>query len=187
MTAPARLLLLEGDFLSQRMAVAMLEGEGFEVDTKEAPGVLYDAVIRGVATPVDRDVLLAAVAALRSLPDGVLDLEIVEQLRLLGRDVDEVGFFPELVEQFVVDGDDRLAGVRAAASAVDFTTVSRLAHALKGAGGQLGGRRLADACTAMQEAAETGVPAAVDVAIADVGREYALLCAALTDEVARAR
>ena len=162
----------------------MLEAAGYTVDTAEASGVSYDAVLRDVPEAVDRVGLLAVVAALVS-PAAALDLEVVERLRVLGREVQADRFFAELVVQFVGDTDVRLAGMRAAVHGVHFGTIERLAHALKGAAAHLGGVRLVAACITLEDAAEAGVADAIASALAIVEREYAILRQALDDEVER--
>ena len=166
-----------------KAAVAVLEAAGYAVDTVEAAGVTYDVVLRGVAKPVERHGLLAMVAALESSAGAALDVETVERLHVLGRDVQADRFVAELVEQFVVDTGVRLVAMRDAVNVVDLDAVGRLAHALRGAAGQLGGRRLVAACVTLEDAVEAGAADEVGSALAVVEREYGILQLALAAEV----
>jgi HPt (histidine-containing phosphotransfer) domain-containing protein len=83
----------------------------------------------------------------------------------------------ELVELFVRELPTRLADLRAAIASGDFTTVRRLAHQLKGAGGSHGFPQLGPPAWKVEQAATQvdagGATAALEELIAVCGRTRA--------------
>jgi two-component system sensor histidine kinase/response regulator len=121
-----------------------------------------------LAKPFSKDALLALVsrsvrngASMTSaLPGGeqasateiTIDVHVLDELRILGG-TDEQGFLAELVDQFVRDTEPRLVRLREALELGDALGVGRIAHSIRGSSSQLGGRRLAQACTALEKTA----------------------------------
>ena len=219
------LLLAEDNLINQRVALAMLSGAGYRVDTvlNGAQAVLavaahaYDAVLMDcqmpeldgyeataairalegpgqhtpiiamtagarredrqrcldegmdgyLSKPVSKDALLALVA--RSVKDtavltavlppsdralaseSTIDQAVFEELRILGG-LDR-SFLTELVDQFGRETEPCLVELRAAVQMGDTSAVARIAHSIKGSSSQLGGRRLAMSCAALERKA----------------------------------
>jgi CheY-like chemotaxis protein/HPt (histidine-containing phosphotransfer) domain-containing protein len=124
-----------------------------------------------LAKPVSKDALLALVARLVKngpttdpLPlddragaaDVAIDRALLDQLLVL-EETAEQGFVADLVGQFVLDTEPLLVQLREAVDVGDTLCVSRIAHAIKGSGSQLGGRRLALSCGRLETRATAGV------------------------------
>jgi PAS domain S-box-containing protein len=111
-----------------------------------------------LAKPVSKDALLAMVAqSLKNRPAGdvTIDREVLDKLRVLGKDADQ-DFLGELVDDFVRDTEPLLVEMRTILEAGDGPAVGRLAHRLKGSCGELGGRRLASSCDRLERHVKGG-------------------------------
>jgi PAS domain S-box-containing protein len=125
-----------------------------------------------LAKPVSKDALLAlllrSIRAAASTPAPVpppvvratptevtLDPSIFHELRALG-EAAQHDLVTEVSEQFLTDTEPLLVELRDAAERGDAFAVGRIAHRIKGGSSQLGGRRLASACTELERAARTG-------------------------------
>ena len=78
-----------------------------------------------------------------------LDVEVLGDLGLLDEGMGAM--LAELVDAFVGVTEGHLRELRSSAADGDVPGVRRLAHTVKGSGGQLGGRALAAACTRLEE------------------------------------
>jgi len=96
-------------------------------------------------------------------PAPPLDEGVLASLRGLA-DPDGPDLLAELVELFMTDAPPRLAGIAQAVASSDAEALRRCAHALKGASGTLGARRLADVCGALEAAGRAGTTEGVDLA-----------------------
>ncbi len=77
----------------------------------------------------------------------VLDRAVVDELEALGGEE----LLSELVTLFVSETTPLLAELRAAFESGDAAGVARLGHRVKGSSSQLGGSRLAAACSALEQ------------------------------------
>ena len=224
-----RLLLAEDNPINQKVAVAMLSGGGYRVDTvangtaavDAAAARPYDAILMDcqmpelngyeataairaqegagrhtpiiamtagarredrdrclaagmdayLAKPVSKDALLALVAwsmkegrAMDAQPpraghaaarERTIDLAVLDELRAVG-DAVEQDLLAELVDRFAHDTEPLLVELRGAVESGDAPAVGRIAHAIKGSCGQLGGRRLASSCGRLEGKATAG-------------------------------
>ncbi|NNN04918.1 MAG: response regulator [Elusimicrobia bacterium] len=127
-----------------------------------------------VPKPVKTEDLARALAAWTS----PLDAAALEQVRELtsGAGPDA---FADLIKTFVRDSECRIADLRAAFQAGDAAGALHAAHALKGAAGSLGARRLAQLCVRLEAAAGSGRTAGLGTLIAAVEAEFTRVCAAL--------
>jgi signal transduction histidine kinase/HPt (histidine-containing phosphotransfer) domain-containing protein len=110
-----------------------------------------------LAKPVSKDALLALVAhSLAPDPsvEALVDLEVLDQIRLLGGGASDL--LDELVEQFATDSEPLLVELHDAFASDNAAEVVRIGHSLKGASAQLGGRRLASSCGRLEHHAATG-------------------------------
>lgn len=87
----------------------------------------------------------------------LFDPAVIDGLLALG----DPAFLDELLALFVEDLDSRLPRLREAVAAGDLVTIGSDAHALKGAAGNIGARRVADAATALEQQARAQDPAAL--------------------------
>ena len=77
----------------------------------------------------------------------------------------------ELAEVFFSEADMRLAELREAAGRGDAAGLTRAAHTLKGASGNMGARRLAALCQELEEAGHSGDLSKVRDLLPDVETE----------------
>jgi two-component system sensor histidine kinase/response regulator len=151
-----------------------------------------------LAKPVSKDALLALVArSVRRAPvtnapllaghtaaaETTIDRAVINELRVLGM-ATEHDFVGELIDQFVRETDLRLIELRQALAVDDVAAVRRIAHAIKGSSGQLGGRRLALSCGRLERKTESGRVSGGDLDLREVEFDYRELHLALTQQVA---
>ena len=102
-----------------------------------------------------------------------LDVEVLGGLGLL-----DEGMGPslaDLIDAFTSVTDAHLRELHDSVDTGDIPGVRRLAHTVKGSGGQLGGRALAGACTRLEEWCETGPLASGVAAVHEVEVAYRAL------------
>jgi HPt (histidine-containing phosphotransfer) domain-containing protein len=182
MSDQLHVLVVEDDWMSRKLAVAILETAGHHVDTEPRPGADYDVVLRDIPKPVREDGVLRALTARGAAQQ--LDRSVLDELHRLGADVGDDGLVAGLVAQFDDDAGARLVALRDAVAAGDWTVVARVAHAVKGSAAQLGGVGLAAACVGLQRAAEAD-GAGIGAALSAVEVAFARLREALQDELRR--
>jgi HPt (histidine-containing phosphotransfer) domain-containing protein len=83
--------------------------------------------------------------------EQVLDMSVVEELLALSDDGDPE-LLLDLIQMFLGDGPEKVRAITEGLQAGDFEKMERAAHSLKGSSGNLGARRLQDACERMQSA-----------------------------------
>jgi CheY-like chemotaxis protein/HPt (histidine-containing phosphotransfer) domain-containing protein len=124
-----------------------------------------------LAKPVQKEALLEKVSrviggstrtanfipdgSLIEMEDSIIDLRVIEGLRLLG-DATNGGLFAQLLDEFVRETESLLIELRCALEGGDHRAVGRLAHTMKGSADQLGGRRLARTCGRLEEKCKLG-------------------------------
>ena len=151
-----------------------------------------------LSKPVSKDALLALVA--RSVNPGsvgnaaprlvhhataaemTIDPAVLDELRVLGN-ATEQDFVAELVEQFVHDTELRLVELRNALEVEDAGAVARIAHSIKGSGGQLGGRRLALSCGRLERKAANGRLSEARIDLREVEFDFLELRGVLTQQL----
>jgi CheY-like chemotaxis protein/HPt (histidine-containing phosphotransfer) domain-containing protein len=151
-----------------------------------------------LAKPISKDALLALVA--RSVQAGpgiafapptvrkvrgresVLDRAVFGELLGLG-EADKEGFLTDLIGQFVSDTEQRLVELRHALEDGDILALARIAHDINGAGGQLGGRRLASSCSRLEAKVAAGSRTDRKIDVDAVEADYRELCGVLQDEL----
>ncbi|HVC69403.1 MAG TPA: response regulator [Acidimicrobiales bacterium] len=156
-----------------------------------------------VSKPVSKDALLALVASsvtsgraasgtlAPSAPKAVkgpvhqvtIDRTAFDDLRLLGEQAGE-GFLADLVGQFVTDTELLLADLRLAMKIDDAPAVARMAHSIKGASDQLGGRRFALSCSRLERMATADSLVDCQDLLQELEHDYRDLRQALAREVA---
>jgi len=107
------------------------------------------------------------------LPDS-LDRERVEMVRELLEEV-----FAETIEAFLQHTSTQLAAFHEAIAQNDTTTVSYIAHTLKGSSGNIGATRLSALCEQLMHASKISLPAEVGQHIAHIEMEFTRVHAAL--------
>lgn len=95
--------------------------------------------------------------------EGVLDAAQLGDLRELAASIDDPGFLPRLVDQYLSQVESQLGELRQAAGRGDATVLRAVAHSLKGASATVGASEVAAACAALEQAAAEGSPAAKDL------------------------
>ena len=111
-----------------------------------------------------------------------IDPAVLDELRVLGR-ATEQDFVGELVEQFIHDTELRLVELRNALEVDDAVAVTRIAHSIKGSGGQLGGRRLALSCGRLERKAANGRLPEARLDLREVEFDYRELRGVLTQQL----
>jgi PAS domain S-box-containing protein len=140
------------------------------------PGVQTDVeTVRRVvnAAPQTGETPRNSVAASEPPVDEIIESIFLKDLRSM-RDI-----LPELLETFQSDVLPRLAAMRVAVSNGDRESLVRAAHGVKGAAGNIGGRRLAELCHQLEEQGRAGSVERADALFPEVEAEYWKLCAAL--------
>jgi HPt (histidine-containing phosphotransfer) domain-containing protein len=148
-----------------------------------------------VSKPVSKDALLSLVA--RSVRNGgpetyappgsahnvtlevVMDREVIDDLRRLGEPTGDE-FLADIVGQFITDTELLLLDLRSAIAIDDAPVVARIAHGIKGSSDQLGGRRLALACSRLERLATADSLLDGKAILVEIDVEYQDLCRALT-------
>jgi len=107
----------------------------------------------------------------RAIGNGeVLDARVLAGLREYQRP-GEPDFLTHLVSIFLDDLSIRLESIRNAQTRSDLETLRSAAHALKGASGELGAKRLHDLCVELEATARSGILAAVQPLVREVEDE----------------
>jgi len=104
-------------------------------------------------------------------PRPVLDLEVVNSLRLL----DEEGgpsLFEELIDLFFEDVPAQLSSMRSALDAGDVKTLTRAAHTLKSSSANLGASRLSGICFELEKLGRSGSLEGAESLIASTGEAF---------------
>jgi HPt (histidine-containing phosphotransfer) domain-containing protein len=123
-------------------------------------------------------------ASQTSGPESTFDLAALEELRTLGKSIGPE-FLPELVDLFEQDTELLLIELRAAAEVRDVDAVSRIAHNIKGGGGQLGARQLASSCSRLERACEVGSVSVNQTDLHEVEMDYIELRRALRAQMSQ--
>lgn len=110
----------------------------------------------------------------------------VGKLRASLEDVGVPAVFRELVAVFLHDTPDRLAALRAAATAGDARAVRFAAHTLKGTCGYLGAEGLVRICRELEAVASAGAVAPDLPLLAELDAEFRRVRAALEHELGEA-
>ncbi|QIN80145.1 PAS domain S-box protein [Rubrobacter marinus] len=122
----------------------------------------------------------AAVAPSLDGPEGVLDRAVIESLRELQRE-GEPDIVSELATMFSEDASLRLAELQEAVDEGDAAKVERVAHALKGASGNMGAKLVAALCHELQDVGSSGDLAGVPGLLGRLEKELARAIAALLE------
>jgi HPt (histidine-containing phosphotransfer) domain-containing protein len=141
-----------------------------------------------LAKPLTKALLLALVARFVGTGEAgreptepvepTVDLEVLDELRRIGvrSDQDLLG---DLTAVFLEESEPLVVSLRSSFEAGDAADVGRLAHLLRGSSGQLGGRRLSQACGRLEQNAADGGLDDGDGALRDVEVGFGDLCRAL--------
>jgi HPt (histidine-containing phosphotransfer) domain-containing protein len=119
-----------------------------------------------------------------STPENTFDVAALQELRTLGEDIGQ-DLLPELVELFVQDTELLLVQLREAVEGCDVGAASRIAHNIKGGGGQLGARQLASSCSRLEQAAAAGFRAVSQTELHEVEMDFVELRRALTQQLSQ--
>jgi HPt (histidine-containing phosphotransfer) domain-containing protein len=112
------------------------------------------------------------------------DLAALQELRTLGESIGPE-FLPELVDLFVHDTELLLIELREAMAAHDGVAVGRIAHNIKGGGGQLGARQLALSCSRLERAADLDFRSVNHTDLHEVEMDYVELRQALRQQMSQ--
>ena len=156
------------------------------MDSYLSKPVSKDALLSLVARSVtNRPVTVTALGPAAPVDEIVFDEAIFEDLQALAEGADE-GFLAGLVEHFVLDTEPRLVGLKVALKAGDCAEVARIAHAIRGGCGQMGGRRLASSCSRLERKALAEEITGGQAEMQEVEFDFQELCRTLTLQVAAA-
>jgi len=97
--------------------------------------------------------------------DKHIDREVLSVLR----EVMEDGY-PELLDTFLADSENRLLELRETA---DAKVLSEVAHSFKGSAGNMGAVRLAELCQRLESDAKGNSPAQIAKLVAEISSEFA--------------
>lgn len=100
-----------------------------------------------------------------------MDLSVIEGLREL-REPDEPDPMAELIDLYLADSPNRLAGMKEAAAAGDAKGLKAAVHGLKGSSSNLGARTLGSLCGALEERAAAGELEGAEKSIQRIHEEY---------------
>ncbi|RMG45226.1 MAG: PAS domain S-box protein [Acidobacteria bacterium] len=89
--------------------------------------------------------------------ESPLDPEVLDALRALQDDDDDVNLLSELAELFLTDVPSHLARIRQAAERGDARALERAAHTLKSSSANLGARRLSALCFELEKKGRAGM------------------------------
>ena len=101
----------------------------------------------------------------------MLDRTVINGLKEL-REPGQPDPLRELVELFLKDAQPRLDKMDAAAATGDLPALGAAAHTLKGSASNLGARRLASLCAALEKQARAGEAATPAETLAEVKAEF---------------
>jgi HPt (histidine-containing phosphotransfer) domain-containing protein len=119
-----------------------------------------------------------------SMPENTFDVAALQELRTLGEAIGQE-LLPDLVELFVQDTELLLIQLREAVEACDVVAVGRIAHNIKGGGGQLGARQLASSCSRLEQVAAAGLLSVSQTDLHEVEMDYVELRRALTQQLSQ--
>ncbi len=117
---------------------------------------------------------------------SVIDRTMLARLRAI-RHEGEPDLVLEVIELFLDESTERLAGLRDAIERSDLPLVARLAHTLKGSAGHLGAKALTTLCRRLEDKARTGAPFNGAFAYSAIEEELGRVREALTVEAERIR
>ena len=109
-------------------------------------------------------------------PDSVFDPVMLAELRSM-RDI-----LPELIEVFQSEVRVRLDAMRTAVEQGDAEQLRQLAHSVRGAAGNMGGRNLAACCSQLEKIGRAGSVQGAAALLPEMELHYAQLCQALQYE-----
>ena len=111
-----------------------------------------------------------AAAARPAAPSGALDLSQIDEL--LGLD-DSGEVLADFIHMYTTQAPQRIAEIARSFEDGDYLAVTRVAHSLKGASGNLGAVEVADVARRIENACQAGTPEAVDAMIDEMRARYA--------------
>ncbi|MDE3084345.1 MAG: Hpt domain-containing protein, partial [Verrucomicrobiota bacterium] len=109
----------------------------------------------------------------------VLDLAQFDHLRI-SQDEEDPQFLIELIDLFLAETPKRFRELRAALAAGDARAAAQLAHTVKGACANFGGRALETLCLQIEEQMQANGPSGAAVLAGKLDSEFARLSEALT-------
>ena len=102
---------------------------------------------------------------------NVLDTRTLAQLQeLIGGDRAEL---IELVDTFLVEGDEIVADMQAAITGGDVELLRRSAHSLKASAQDFGANQLSTLCATLESGSKTVIPDTVDSQVNDIAKHFA--------------
>ncbi len=102
---------------------------------------------------------------------NVLDTRTLAQLQeLIGGDRAEL---LELVDTFLIEGDEIVADMQAASSNGDVELLRRSAHSLKASAQDFGANQLSALCATLESGSKTAIPATADAQVSDIAQHFA--------------
>lgn len=113
--------------------------------------------------------------------DGVLDRKVLEEVRLLQREIDP-NFLSGLIELYFKDSRKYLENIQTAVHEKDCNKLQRNAHSLKGSSVNLGARIFGVYCAEMEDCASQGDWSEATAWMDRLTGEYMRVCAALEEE-----
>ncbi len=111
--------------------------------------------------------------------DAVLDETMLEGIRSLQVE-GEADFLTELIEMYLSDSAQTVAGLRVSAEEQNWPEVARLAHLLKGSSMNLGALSLPERCGELEEMAKKKILSGVGLWLEKVADEYRRFCERLS-------
>lgn len=100
----------------------------------------------------------------------VLDIRTLKQLQeLIGGDRAEL---IELVETFLVEGDEIVADMQTAITNSDIELLRRSAHSLKASAQDFGASQLSTLCATLESGSKTAMPDAADAQVSDIATHF---------------
>ena len=119
-------------------------------------------------------------------PEPPLDEAVLAGLRDL-QDEDEPDILEELARMFLADGSRRIEEIRSSLAKGDAAGVERAAHTLKGGAGNMGAKRMANTCGALQDAGASEDLARAPGLLESLEAEFDRVRPALEAEIERNR
>ena len=138
-----------------------------------------------ISKPLRQDTLLALVA--RTIKNGIangvtIERAVPDRTQEPGGSAEE-DLLGELGAQFVHDTEPLLVQIRAAMDVGDASAVARIAHSLKGSAGDLGGLRLASACSRLVRLARAGSLSESEAELQEVESSFQDFCRTLSHQL----
>jgi GAF domain-containing protein/CheY-like chemotaxis protein len=143
-----------------------------------------------LAKPIRVDELVAAIKRTPRRAEGGAGIEVVTAegsideralTRLSEGTGGDEGFVSELIEQFVTEAPDLVAGMRTGFDAGDADGVRRAAHTLKSNAATFGANELAAGCAALEDAAKRGELGEAAASLDAIARQLDVVRAALPE------